>query len=188
MARARCAHVAPTDFLPLRGLGCGELGPRVTRFYARIFVIISIFAFSADFHDFLENKLATPSLGESGERANPCSSRSAGRASGSPRREKRDTLQYVTCQLAVLSYYRIYYYIHFIHTVCGPAKSPAQTQAAREVHRLSPFATSAHRDYGTPRWLSLRPTAVIGSSSLCLLWQWGPSGRRRAKSRTSLPW
>ena len=44
----------------------------VSRVFARIFVIISIFAFSADFHDFLENKLATPSLGESGERANPC--------------------------------------------------------------------------------------------------------------------
>ena len=41
----------------------------MSRVFARIFVIISIFAFSADFHDFLENKLATPSLGESGERA-----------------------------------------------------------------------------------------------------------------------
>ena len=40
--------------------------------FARIFVIISIFEFSADFHDFLENKLGTPNLGESGERANPC--------------------------------------------------------------------------------------------------------------------
>ena len=45
----------------------------VSRVFARIFVIISIFAFSADFYDFLENKLATPSLGESGERANPWS-------------------------------------------------------------------------------------------------------------------
>ena len=44
----------------------------VSRVFALIFVIISIFAFSADFYDFLENKLATPSLGESGERANPC--------------------------------------------------------------------------------------------------------------------
>jgi len=57
-------------FRPLRGLGSSE---HVSRVFARIFVIISIFAFSADFHDFLENKLATPSLGESGERANPCS-------------------------------------------------------------------------------------------------------------------
>ena len=57
-------------FRPLRGLGSSE---HVSRVFARIFVIISIFAFSADFYDFLENKLATPSLGESGERANPWS-------------------------------------------------------------------------------------------------------------------
>ena len=50
---------------------CGAHSSSCHAFFARIFVIISIFAFSADFHDFLENELATPGLGESGERANP---------------------------------------------------------------------------------------------------------------------
>ena len=63
-------------FRPLRGLGSSE---HVSRVFARIFVIKSILAFSVDFQDFwfdfrkqTGNKLATPSLGESGERANPC--------------------------------------------------------------------------------------------------------------------
>ena len=36
----------------------------VSRVFARIFVIKSILACSDDFHDFLENKLATPILSE----------------------------------------------------------------------------------------------------------------------------
>ena len=36
----------------------------VCRVFARIFVIMSIFAFSADFHDFLATKLSTPILAE----------------------------------------------------------------------------------------------------------------------------
>ena len=49
----------------------GPTAPRVHSVFARIFVIMSILAFSDDFHDFLENKLKTPILAESGERANP---------------------------------------------------------------------------------------------------------------------
>ena len=43
----------------------------VWRVFARIFVIKSIFVFSADFHDFLATKLATPILAERRGRANP---------------------------------------------------------------------------------------------------------------------
>ena len=63
----------------------------VWRVFARIFVIKSIFAFSADFHDFLETKLATPSLVESGGRANPC------RALARARCRVRDTLYNESC-------------------------------------------------------------------------------------------
>ena len=82
-------------FRPLRGLGSSE---HVSRVFARIFVIKSILAFSVDFQDFwlifrtfgliLENKLATPSLGESGERANPWR-RVGGLRCGGRRRRRR---------------------------------------------------------------------------------------------------
>ena len=71
LARARCAHrgTCSAQFLSLRGLGSSD---HVSYVFARIFVITSILAFSDDFHDFLESKLATPILAERGGRANPC--------------------------------------------------------------------------------------------------------------------
>ena len=58
---------------PMGGcVGCvGHTAPRVTRFCADFCYIMSIFAFSADFHDFLATKLATPILAERRGRANP---------------------------------------------------------------------------------------------------------------------
>ena len=41
---------------------CGAHSSSCGAFFARIFVIKSIFVFSADFHDFLATKLATPIL------------------------------------------------------------------------------------------------------------------------------
>ena len=53
--------------------GCvGHTAPRVTRFCADFCYIMSIFAFSADFHDFLATKLSTPILAERVGCANPC--------------------------------------------------------------------------------------------------------------------
>ena len=71
LARARCAHrgtyVAPGR--PLRGLGSSD---HVLCVFARIFVIISMLAISAELSKFLGKILSTPILAEKGGRANPC--------------------------------------------------------------------------------------------------------------------
>ena len=70
LARARCAHrgtyVAPGR--PLRGLGSSD---HVLCVFARIFVIISMLAISAELSKFLGKILSTPILAEKGGRANP---------------------------------------------------------------------------------------------------------------------
>ena len=79
MAAATAAGTAADGSPANRGAGghlwglCGGTQLLVSRVFARIFVITSILEFSDDFNDFLENKLKTPILAESGERANPCS-------------------------------------------------------------------------------------------------------------------
>ena len=70
LARARCAHrgtyVAPGR--PLRGLGSSD---HVLCVFARIFVIISMLAISAELSKFWGKILSTPILAEKGGRANP---------------------------------------------------------------------------------------------------------------------
>ena len=51
----------------------------------------------------------------------------------------------------VIVFIVIYCYIRFIHTVCGPAKSPADPGGERDSQALPVYCpTSAHRDYGNP--------------------------------------
>ena len=122
--------------------------------------------------------------------AEAAASETSGLSVGGCPRARRYFGPHPVCQLTVLSFLSLYTVISASFTPFAAPPSPRQTQAAREIHRLSPFIAPRQRTGTTVtlRWLSLRPTAVIGSSSLCLLWRWGPSGRRRAKSRTSLPW
>ena len=92
LARARCAHrgtyVAPGR--PLRGLGSSD---HVLCVFARIFVIISMLAISAELSKFWGEILSTPILAEKGGRANPCTGSACRPAASRTSRQKRILLR-----------------------------------------------------------------------------------------------